>query len=350
MGLVNVTSPHARKAGNSTGHVMRQVLFATVPGLMVLTWLFGWGTFINVCWATLVAVVTEALILKLRGRDIRFYLTDYSAVVTAVLLALAIPPTAPWWLTLIGVSFAITIAKHLYGGLGMNPFNPAMVGYVLLLISFPVEMTRWIAPFEQPDFAQSLQLFLGSGLNGGISSGINNVDALTGATPLDSMRTWAGDAMQLNQLAILQGQFAGLGWEWVNLAFLIGGLYLMARGIISWHIPVGVLAALAVCALPFWLWDNARYGSPLFHLFSGGAMLGAFFIATDPVSAATSNLGRFIYGVLIGVLVWIIRSYGGYPDAIAFAVLLINLSVPTIDYYTQPRTYGHRKAHRGASR
>ena len=340
MAFLTVTSPHASEPGNHTGAFMRQVLYATLPGLAALTWLFGYGTLINLAWAIVVALASEALVLKLRGRNIRFYLADYSAVVTAVLLALALPPTSPWWLTLIGVSFSIIVAKQLYGGLGMNPFNPAMVGYVLLLISFPVAMTRWVAPQDAPTLAQSWQAFFGTG----------GIDALTGATPLDTFRTWAGNAEQLASQAILNGALAGRGWDWVNLAFLIGGLYLLWRRIITWHIPVGVLAGLALTALPFWLFDPVRYASPLFHLFSGAAMLGAFFIATDPVSAATSRLGRLIYGVMIGVLVWVIRSHGGYPDAMAFAVLLMNLAAPTIDYYTQPRTYGHRKAHRGASR
>jgi electron transport complex protein RnfD len=336
MTLIAGTSPHTMKK-RDTGAFMRQVLYATLPGLAVLTWLFGWGTLINTLWAVAVALGTEALVLKMRGRDVAFFLKDYSAVVTAVLLGLALPPTAPWWLTLVGVSFAIVVAKQLYGGLGMNPFNPAMVGYVLLLISFPVAMTTWIAPFEAPSFQQSLNLFLGQA----------PADAVSGATPLDTFRTWAGNAPELAAHDILHGRIAGVGWEWVNLAFLLGGLYLLFRKIITWHIPSGFIVGLALPALIFWLIDPVRYADPLFHLFSGGAMLGAFFIATDPVSAATSNKGRLIYGFLIGVLIWVIRSYGGYPDAVAFAVLLMNLSAPTIDYYTQPRTYGHDKPNRG---
>lgn len=337
MALLHVTSPHATSS-QRTGALMRQVMLATLPGLAVLTWLFGWGTVINVIWAMLIAAAAEAAVLKARGKPVGLYLRDNSALVTAVLLALAIPPTAPWWLTLIGVGSAIILAKQLYGGLGMNPFNPAMVGYVLLLISFPVEMTRWLAPGAAPDLATSWQLFLDR---------YPGADALTGATPLDSFRTWAGDASALAAEPILQGRFAGLGWEWVNVAFLAGGLYLLWRRIITWHIPVAFLAGLGLCALPFWLYDPVRFASPLFHLFGGAAMFGAFFIATDPVSAATSRWGRLIYAALIGVLIWVIRSLGGYPDAVAFAVLLLNLAAPTIDYYTQPRTYGHDKPKRG---
>ncbi|MDX1804633.1 MAG: electron transport complex subunit RsxD [Alcanivorax sp.] len=337
MSLISSTSPHTT-GQTDTGAFMRQVLYATLPGLAVLTWQFGWGSVINVLWAVLVALLSEAAILKARGRPLGFYLKDYSAVVTAVLLGLALPPTAPWWLTLIGVSFAIIVAKQLYGGLGMNPFNPAMVGYVLLLISFPAAMTRWIAPGQTPDPAQSWQLFLGQA----------GVDGFSGATPLDTFRTWAGNASELSGHAILHGQFAGLGWEWVNLAFLLGGLYLLARRIITWQIPAAFLLGLGLPALIAWHLDPVRFAGPLFHLFSGGTMLGAFFIATDPVTAATSRLGRFIYALLIGVLIWVIRSFGGYPDAVAFSVLLLNLCAPFIDYYTQPRTYGHQKPNRGA--
>ena len=339
MSLISVSSPHATTGGN-TGALMRQVLLALVPGAAVLTWLFGWGVLINLGFAIVAALATEALILKIRGKAIGFYLADYSAVVSAALLALSIPPLAPWWLTLIGVISAIILAKHLYGGLGMNPFNPAMVGYVILLVSFPVDMTSWIAPGEAPDLLTSLQVFIGAHAS---------PDALSGATPLDTFRTWAGDAEMLAAEPILHGAFAGMGWEWVNVAFLIGGLYLLGRGVIQWHIPAGVLGGLAIIALPFWLWDPVRFASPLFHLFSGAAMIGAFFIATDPVSAATSRGGRIIYGALIGILVWVIRSIGGYPDAMAFAVLLLNLAAPTIDYYTQPRTYGHHRPKRGTN-
>jgi electron transport complex protein RnfD len=177
------------------------------------------------------------------------------------------------------------------------------------------------------------------------------VDGLSGATPLDTFRTLhssgAGNESELASHGILHGQFAGLGWEWVNLAFLLGGLYLISRKIITWHIPVGFLAGLALPALVAWLIDPVRFADPMFQILSGGAMLGAFFIATDPVSAATSRSGRLIYAALIGVLIWVIRSFGGYPDAVAFSVLLLNLCAPFIDYYTQPRTYGHDKPNRG---
>lgn len=348
MPVLNVTSPHTHRPLN-TGQLMRQVIFATVPGLLALTFFFGWGTLINAIWAVMVALASEALVLKLRNKPVTFFLNDYSAVVTALLLALAIPPTAPWWLTLVGVSFSIVVAKHLYGGLGSNPFNPAMVGYVLLLISFPVEMTSWL-PSQTAESAHalsitdSLALFATSAANG------QSVDAFTGATPLDTFRTYQGNFDALSSAAVLHGTLAGVAWEWVNLAFLLGGIYLIARRIITWHIPVGMLAALVVLSGLFGGIDPDTYASPVFHLLSGGTMLGAFFIATDPVSAATSNQGKLIYGAGIGIFIYVIRTWGGYPDAVAFSVLLMNLCAPTIDYYTQPRTYGHEKANRGMAK
>lgn len=346
MALLSVTSPHVHKPGN-TGSFMRQVLYATLPGLAFLTWFFGFGTLINVALACIIAVACEALILKVRHKPIAFYLNDYSAIVTAVLLGLAIPPTSPWWITLIGVSFAIVVAKHLYGGLGMNPFNPAMVGYVLLLISFPKEMTTWLPASgvedstSIPAITESLRMIF---LSGG-------ADALSGATPLDSFKTYAGQPEVLETNAVLHGVLGGYGWEWVNIGFLLGGLYLIWRKIITWHIPVGMLAGIFFLSGFFnTAVDADNYGSILFHLLSGGTMLGAFFIATDPVTAATSNRGKVIYGVLIGVLTYVIRTWGGYPDAVAFSVVLLNLAAPTIDYYTQPRTYGHNKPNKGLAK
>lgn len=338
MALPRITSPHA--TGNQrTQRVMLQVLLATVPAVLVLTWLFGIGTLINLLWASLVALGCEAAILAIRKRPITFYLKDGSALVTAVLLALALPPYAPWWLTLIAVGFAIIFGKQLYGGLGQNPFNPAMLGYVVVLISFPLPMTTWPAPHSV-------------GMLAGIEhiSGLASLpDGWSQATALDSLKL--NKSLTVDELWAQNpafGRFGGQGVEWVNLAFLLGGLYLLKQKLISWHAPVGMLAALAVMSLLFWNGSGSdSNGSPLFHLLTGATMLGAFFIVTDPVSGATSQLGRIIFGAGVGVLVYIIRTWGGYPDGMAFAVLLINLTAPTIDYYSRPRTYGHRKAERG---
>ncbi|GAB6389173.1 electron transport complex subunit RsxD [Stutzerimonas marianensis] len=337
MALPRITSPHTT-GSNRTQRVMLQVLAATLPGVAALTWIYGAGTLINLIWASAVALACEAGVLKLRQRPVGFFLRDGSALVTAVLLALALPPYSPWWLTLIATAFAILLGKQLYGGLGQNPFNPAMIGYVVVLVSFPVEMTTWPIPHV---------VGLGAGLQHIL--GVTSLpDGWAQATALDVLKVnnsltidelWANPAF---------GHFGGIGSEVVNLAFLAGGLFLLHKRLFSWHAPVGMLAALALMSLVFWNGSGSdSHGSPLFHLLSGATMLGAFFIVTDPVSGATSTRGRLIFGAGVGVLVYVIRAWGGYPDGVAFAVLLMNLCAPTIDYYTRPRTYGHRKAERG---
>lgn len=350
MALVRMTSPHA-KGNNHTQTIMLWVLGATLPGILVLTWFYGFGTLINILYASAVALLVESLVLAIRKRPIGFYLRDGSALVTAWLLALALPPYAPSWLTLIAVSFAIVFGKQLYGGLGQNPFNPAMLGYVVVLISFPVEMTSWPAwrgiEAVVPDVHATLGLL--DALSRIFLPVSSEIDGWTLATALDVVKT--NNSLTMTELQAASpafGQFAGYGWEWVNLAYLLGGLVLLYKRVYSWHAPVGMLAALAVMSLLFWNGSGSdSNGSPLFHLFSGATMLGAFFIITDPVSGATSKQGRLIFGAGVGILVYVIRAWGGYPDAVAFAVLLMNLAAPTIDYYSTPRTYGHSKAKRG---
>ncbi|HCF3771574.1 TPA: RnfABCDGE type electron transport complex subunit D [Pseudomonas aeruginosa] len=339
MALPRPTSPHAR-GSNRTPAIMRLVLGACVPGLLTLTWLYGPGTLFNLAWASLVALACEAAMLALRKRPPGVFLKDGSALVTALLLAVALPPYAPWWLTLVATFFALVFGKHLYGGLGQNPFNPAMLGYVVALVSFPLEMTRWPSPDSALGLPDSLREFLGLA---------TRPDAWAHATALDVLKT--DRSLTVDELFAGNPAFGHLGSagsEWVNLAFLLGGLFLLWRRLFTWHAPLGMLAGLFAMSLLFWNGSGSdSHGSPLFHLFSGATMLGAFFIVTDPVSGATSNRGRLVFGLGVGVLTYVIRAWGGYPDGVAFAVLLMNLAAPTIDYYTRPRTYGHRKAERG---
>ncbi len=346
MALIHISSPHAHKAGQA-GHVMRQVILAALPGLAALCYYFGWGALINVLFASTLALLFEAIVIKLRRRPLGFYLGDYSAILTALLLALALPPYVPWWITAIGIFVAIVIAKQLYGGLGQNPFNPAMIAYALLLISFPVEMTRWSAPFtlldsptDLPGLADSVAIIFGQ---------LQLPDAVTMATPLDTFKHKG--AITADELWAQSQLMNGLEpWQGISLAYLAGGVYLLIRKVYTWHIPVAMLFAMFMISGFFYGSDPSNFASPMFHLTTGATMLGAFFIATDPVTAATSNKGKLIFGASLGILVYLIRNWGNYPDAIAFAVLLMNLVAPFLDYYTRPRTYGHKQAQRGIVR
>ncbi|HXH04117.1 MAG TPA: electron transport complex subunit RsxD [Candidatus Competibacteraceae bacterium] len=340
MRFVTVSSPHVPAAA-SVGRVMRRVLYAMLPGLAALVWFFGWGVLVNILLASAVALAAEAAMLALRGKPVGRFLADGSALVTAWLLGAALPPLAPWWLTTLGVLMAIVVAKQLYGGLGYNPFNPAMVGYVTLLVSFPLEMSTWLPPLglteHAPGLVETLRIIFGGSMPAG-------VDGLSGATPLDTLRTQLGLGQSWSQIrsSPVFGLVGGQGWEWVSLGFLAGGLWLCLNRTADWRIPAGMLGALAASAALFFLLDPQRYASPWLHVFSGAAIYGAFFIATDPVSASTTPRGRLIYGAGVGLVTYLIRTFGGYPDGVAFAVLLMNIAAPTIDYLTPPRVFGAR--------
>lgn len=336
MSLLVVTSPHAH-GPLSTAQVMRAVLYATAPGVAALVYYFGAGVLVNLVFGAIVALLCEALALALRGQALKPFLSDGSVLVTSTLLCIALPPYAPWWLLLIGVAFSVLIAKHLYGGLGYNPFNPAMVGYVVLLISFPLQMSTWAPPRPLTDSVPGIMEALRACFSPA------SVDAVTMATPLDLLRQ--NEGYLLSDLYAANPQFGmagGVGWEAVNLAFLAGGAWLLYRRVFTWHAPLAMLIAMSLCAALFYdEGSSSSGGSPLFHLFSGATMFGAFFIITDPVSSAVSNRGRLIFGAMIGLLVYLIRVHGNYPDAVAFAVLIANFSAPFIDNYTQPTVYGH---------
>jgi len=345
---VAISSPH-RTLGDRVGPVMRMVVYCTAPGMTALMAFFGWGVMIQVWLAIGTCVIGEALCLSLRGRDPRHEMKDFSAFVTGLLLGLCLPPYAPWWIPLIGGLFAIVVAKQLYGGLGMNLFNPAMAGFIFLIVSFPVAMTAWTLPLgllsDPPGLLDSITLiFAGETLSGQSLAALRiGIDGFTMATPLDHVRIDVAQGLMISELLDQPtfGAFAGVGWEWVNLAFLLGGGVLLQQKIIGWHIPISVTGGLLGMATIFYIWNPDHYSSPIFHLFSGGTMLGAFFVATDPVSASTTPRGRIYYGLGIGVLVYLIRTFGAYPDAMAFSILLMNLVAPTLDQYTVPRVYGH---------
>ena len=349
MKFLNISSPHTTRAGN-TGNVMRRVILATIPGILALTYFFGPGHLIQIALAGSVALICEAVILKMRNKPILFNLKDYSALLTAVLLALSLPPYAPFWVTIVATAFAIIVAKQLYGGLGQNPFNPAMIGFALVLVSFPVAMTTsWSAPNALLEsgisFGQAMELIFYSR---------ETIDAVTMATPLDVYKHQVGieTASEILTNPIFtdtSSPATAVGWLWVNAAFLLGGLFMLYKGLFTWHIPVSLLGAIGVLSL-FIGWDSDLYVPISLHMLAGATMLGAFFIATDPVTASTTPLGKLIYGAGIGILIYVIRTWGSYPDSVAFAVLLMNFAAPFIDQYTQPRTYGHQKAVRGLAK
>ncbi|HOI51039.1 MAG TPA: RnfABCDGE type electron transport complex subunit D [Azonexus sp.] len=324
----------------SVSQVMTQVCLALIPGIAVYAWLVGPAILVQLAIASFTALLAEAAILRLRDKPLALFLSDGSAVVTAWLIALTFPPLAPWWLVATGTLFAIVVAKHLYGGLGQNPFNPAMVAFAVCIVAFPALMSQW------PSIGLKLPLLDQLNIIFGLAP---RVDALSGATPLDAMKTALklGEG-QVNVAHLLEnqdiyGNFAGRGWEWVTGAYLLGGLWLWQRKLITWHAPLAFLAAMVLISGGLWLYRPESFASPLFHLLSGGAMLGAFFIITDPVSGCTTPRGKLIFGFGAGLLAYIVRVFGGYPDGVAFAVLLMNLSAPLIDRLTQPRIFGMKE-------
>ncbi|KAF7775180.1 electron transport complex protein RnfD [Pseudoalteromonas citrea] len=348
MKLSMASSPH-NHSQKSVRSLMITVICACIPGILTQAYFFGFGVLIQLVIALVTASAVEAAILKLRNKPILPALNDGSAWLTAVLLAISIPPLAPWWITVIGIIFAIAMVKQLYGGLGFNIFNPAMGAYVLLLIAFPVQMTSWM-PAEQllttaiPLSDQLALIFTqmnGTGLT--LDDVRVNADGVTMATPLDAIKTAVSQNYTVSEamLGMQFSDYAGIGWQWVNVAYLLGGIYLIKTKVINWHIPVSLIATLAICSAIGYIVSPGTQAGSAFHLFSGATMLGAFFIATDPVSACTTDKGRLIFGAAIGLLIYLIRHFGGYPDAVAFAVLLMNMAVPLIEHYTQPRTYGH---------
>ena len=336
-------APH-RLRRDSVRRIMLLVLLMLVPAAMAHVTAFGPGLLIQLTIASCTALVAEAAMLRMSGQPRALFLTDGSVVVAAVLLAFAVPPLAPWWLATGGTVFAIVVAKHLFGGLGRNLFNPAMAGYALLLISFPAEMTRWPPPEGVATVEISAVDTLTTILTG-TPPAATTWDAISSATPLDAVRTGlrTGFTMQEIRAGAVFGSMGGRGSEWVSLAALLGGAGLLALRIIRWQIPVAMLLSITLFAGLLHAMDPGDYPGVVFHLTTGATLLCAFFIACDPVTAATSDRGRLWFGAGIGILTVAIRSWGHYPDGIAFAVLIMNLFVPLIDRFTVPRVYGHAR-------
>tara|TARA_B100000902_G_C27306541_1_gene915842 strand:+ start:1272 stop:2282 length:1011 start_codon:yes stop_codon:yes gene_type:complete len=335
--MFNQQSPFIQKAPSVT-LVMMLVMLSLVPGILAYIFFFGIGILLNLTIAIITALIAEYFILKIRNLPIKLFITDGSAVVAASLLAISISPITPWWIIIIGTLFTIIVAKHLYGGLGSNLFNPAMVGYAVLLISFPAVMTKWPLPATHLlDFniAQQLEIFFYG------PKGL--IDSVSSATPLDYIKTqiFLDKPYELNFSEGMPIRSYFNASIIISLSFLLGGIFMWFKKIITWHLPITFLISLTLISLIFWLIDSSLYLSPFIHLFSGGTLLCAFFIITDPVSGPTTPKGKIFFAFGVALLVYLIRVFGGYPEGVAFAVIFMNICVPLIDSLTQPKVFGH---------
>ena len=306
---------------------MRDVLIAMAPAWLVSVWFFGISVIILTIAGVAACMLTEWLIARfLMKREST--VSDLSAVVTGVLLALNLPPSSPWWLVVIGGIFSIGVIKMSFGGLGQNIFNPAIAGRVFLLISFPTLMTDWTRPAP---------LFGGG------------VDAVSGATPLAIVNEGLAKGLTVDQIfaqndfTYLEMLFARVGGsvgEISAIALIIGFVYLLVRRVIKPHIPLAILCAIFVFSGIFWLIDPQQYTDPLFNLLTGGVLLGSFFMATDYATSPMGKTAMVIYGVGIGLITMIIRYFGSYPEGISFAILIMNCVVPLLNKYVKPRKFG----------
>lgn len=320
------SSPHTH-SGATVQRIMLDVIIALVPATLVSFYFFGWNAIRLVSACILASVVVEWLCRKAMARDPGIF--DLSAVVTGMLLALILPPGLPTWMAVAGSIFAVAIAKQLFGGIGYNPFNPALVGRVALLISFPAAMTRW-SQWQIPSPV--------------------NVDALTTATPLGLVKTSLLAEQPVlpcefdssTALQFFLGRMNGSIGEVSAAALIIGGLYLLHRRCISWHTPVFFIGTVAVFSGVLRVHNPLLNMPPLFHLLAGGLMIGAIFMATDMVTTPVTKTGMAVFGVGCGIITMVIRKWGGYPEGVSFAILLMNSITPLINRATKPRVFGQK--------
>ena len=317
------SSPHAH-SGATVQRIMLDVILALIPAFAVACWFSGWNAVRLVVACTLACVVTEHACRKAMGRETG--ISDLSAVVTGILLAFNLPPSLPTWIAVVGSVFAIAIAKQIFGGIGYNPFNPALAARVMLLVSFPARMTSWSAT-RLPTQA--------------------GIDALTHATPLGIVKTAVGAGAPLPfdftphlALRFLIGDMNGCIGEVSAAALLLGAIYLLLRRCISLHTPVFYIGTVAVIAAVLWAINPTANMPPHFHLLAGGLMLGALYMATDMVTSPVTGTGMAVFGIGCGVLTMVIRKWGGYPEGVSFAILLMNSVTPLINRMTRPRVFG----------
>ncbi len=322
-------SPHVH-SGDSVQKNMYGVLLALVPALAASVWFFGLGALIVTLTSVLACVLFEHLIQKYLLKK-QSTIMDGSAAVTGLLLAFNLPTNIPLGLIIIGAAIAIGMGKMSFGGLGQNPFNPALVGRVFLLISFPVQMTSWPVP---------------------IAARGAYIDAVTGPTPLSVVKEGLSAGRPFSELTaeipsylnLFMGQMGGSAGEVAGVALLLGLLYMLIKKIVTWHIPVAVVGSIAVFTGVLHLSDPQAYAGPLFHLLTGGVLLGAFFMATDYASSPMSKRGMLLYGAGIGIITVLIRIYGSYPEGVSFAILIMNAFTPLIDKYIKPKRFGEKPA------
>lgn len=331
----------------SVARTMGLVMIALFPATAFSLYQFGWPAINLFAITMLAALAFEALCLKIAGRPLTPFLTDGSALLSGWLVAFTLPPWAPWWIGVMGAAIALIIGKHIFGGLGQNVFNPAMVARVMLLISFPVQMTTWVKPVPiasagAPDFWEGLKITFQGG---------QSFDAVTSASLLGALHTDLSQGKPLSESLtahfdikeMILGTVPGSLGETSVLFILIGGLFLLATRIISWRIPVSMFAAMAAIASLFHFIDPDRYADAFVHIASGGFMLCAFFIATDYVTSPVSALGQLVYGAATAFLIYVIRTWAAFPEGVGFAVLLMNAATPMIDHYIRPRIYGRTR-------
>ena len=311
--LFAAPSPHIH-GNESTRRIMGDVVLALLPALAVSTYVLGWRVLITTAVAVVACVLFEYLIQRFMFKR-SSTIGDLSAVVTGLLLAFNLPAGIPWWIVIIGALVAIGIGKMTFGGLGCNPFNPALTGRIFLLIAYPVQMTDWTT---------------------------NVPDALSGSTLLADVKAGVYGVADIDLVAMLGGQMNGSLGEIGSFALILGGLYLLARRVITWHIPVAVLGTMALFAMCVALGDGGAmlYKLPLFHILAGGALLGAIFMATDYSTSPMTHLGMIIYGIGIGLLTMIIRLWGAYPEGMSFAIFIMNAATPLINKYCRPKRFG----------
>jgi electron transport complex protein RnfD len=346
MSIVVDRSAPFTHAPNSVSNIMATVLLALVPATLFDLWLFGWPAVVLFLLTIASCLVAEAACLTLAGKPVQQGLSDGSAALTGWLLAMSLPPWAPWWVAVLGAVFAIPLAKHAFGGLGQNVFNPAMVARVALLVSFPVQMTLFVAPHPlsaagSPSLADALHITFGAG----------TLDSMSAASALGYVKTELSRHVSVAESIkhipdikdLIFGAKPGSMGETSALFVLAGGLFLLGKRIISWHIPVTVMATLVVLGTVFNAVDPDRFAPGIFHLLSGATFLGAFFIATDYVTSPVSKQGQLVYGIGIGLMTWVIRTFAGYPEGMAFAVLLMNAMTPIIDHHFRPRAFGRTR-------